>query len=690
MVLISLSELNATTSYGLHPVCGSEFRAEISSGEVYFIANAEDYAPVIVGPYRLAPGGTIADVAIVLPVGFNTAVCVEDEEGRPIEGATVRGWPAWYGSVFLGTLERMAGDDKGLVRAARMIEVPATNEKGLAPATHVSNERYRIEVRAAGYQTTEQAVMPSPERPTVIRLKRARPFVGRVSDSAGEPVSDAEVRLAWRNRFFAGFDLTMWNDRDDQNRVVAKTDESGRFELDRLNNEFVYTLRVDSDRSGSALVENVLAGEEREIAVGREPVDGGTTAGSPEERDQLRPNTITVFGRERKIGDQSACRRVVLTFARNGWPVAPKGAVAIRGNFDGTPIDSYDVYRVSNGAVGLDVPVPGRFACEPGDIVGWYFDTAYPDVEPGKGPLKVTIPVRPAGAVMGRIVAPARYRREGGTVFPSVSVLVKSDDDEYEEIEASIDGECRYFATPIPLGVRCVLKLTYRNYLCVTQRFELDHAEPLREIDLNLPKPVTARARVTYADGRPAANVPVRLHWEHSGEDAEWLSEEFWGAGNTDENGRIAVPNLNPDCPQYYLAVNPTRIWQPTRAKLRTDGVETHIRLKRGRELSVTLLDGKTGRPVPGEVISAHIHPAPETWLRHTYFRAETSTDQDGKCRFSNLPEGTVRLVLPEMHPPKETDWDVDVTREKEVVIRGVEYPWILVGEDEEEVDSGE
>ena len=681
VVLVSLSELNATTSYGLHPVSGCNFRAETCSGNVHLIAAARGYAPVIVGPLRLFPDQTIEDVTIVLPVGVDSSIRVEDTEGRPIEGAAVRGWPAMYGGVFLSTLSSLAGDDRDLIRAARMVDVPVTNDRGLAAATHLTDEPYRIEVRAGGFQTTEQRVLLSPERPTVIRLKKARPFVGQVSNPAGEPIAGAEVRLDGRNRFFVGLDFTFWNDRDDANRIIAKTDDSGRFVLNQLNDDFVYTLRIDSDQRGHAVVENVLAGEERKINVEPKSTVRGTIAGLPEECDQPRPNTITVFGREQKTGDKSACRRVIVTFAHFGWPVAPKGSIAIWGDFDGTPIDSFDVYPVSNGAVKLNIPTPGDFICKPGDIVGWYFDTAYPDVEPGKGPLKVTVPVRPAGAVMGRIILPPGFIRKGGGDSLSLDAQVELDDDRREGIEANMDSGFRYFATPIPLDARCALKMTYGHYVFVTPHFKLDHAEPLREIDLKLPEPVTARVRVTYPDGCAAANVPVTLHWERDGYDGGvWLFDEVWEIGNTDAEGRIDIPNLNPDCPQYQVGVPSRQTWQPTRANLRTDGKETHIHLKRGHELAVMVLDDKTGLPVPGEVVSARLHPAGETWLGRIDFEAEAHSDQDGKCRFSNLPEATVRLEVAGRHPPKEGDWDVDVAREKEIVIRAVNYPRFVVG----------
>ena len=256
-----------------------------------------------------------------------------------------------------------------------------------------------------------------------------------------------------------------------------------------------------------------------------------------------------------------------------------------------------------------------------------------------------------------------------------MSVRAESVNGNSETIDASVDTQYRYFATPVPLGAECTAKLTWGRYILAAPRFEFSAADPIREIDLKLlAEPVSPRVVVTDPDDRPLSNIPVSLEWRRDGYGGNF----FFNVGETDRKGRLTIRNVNPDCPQYYVRVDFRRTWQPACVKLRTDGKETHVRLKRGKELSVTVLDDVTGRPIPGIAVWAYAEAAPKSWPFLNRLQAEAGTDQNGKCRFSNLPDREVRLGSLGVDRPSGADWNVDVSRQKEVVIRAKTRPFNL------------
>ena len=432
---------------------GGDFRIKTPGGMIRIVAWKEGYAPTFVGPYRSLPGRTIKDVKIVLRRGFDVAIRLEDPEGRPVEGATVRGRPA------------RCGDGP-----SDMIGVLKTNDKGLVRAAHLADTPYKIRIRAPGFQETEETVSLSPGRTAVIRLKKAEPFVGRVLSVTGEPVTDAKVWLIMMHNGSA------WDGRYDNCPRVA-TDKSGRFELDELNDAYKYCLRIESDRWGRALVQSAVAGEERKITLGPKLTVRGTIAGPLDELDKeqgkpyvtvvqphlyeigsgkhiiwmpnrvfvreedgtasfedsaLIPGKVTVRagGREVEttVGPDAPTatvridlnrpveakgpehRPVVLRFVRDGKNIVPEGNVTVWGSFRNVTLwEGRKTFPISDGTVTFDIPVSGRFQCKPGDIVGWSFDEVRREVEPGEGPLEVEVPVIPAGALKGRILVPSDW-----------------------------------------------------------------------------------------------------------------------------------------------------------------------------------------------------------------------------------------------------------------------------------------
>jgi 5-hydroxyisourate hydrolase-like protein (transthyretin family) len=385
--------------------------------------------------------------------------------------------------------------------------------------------------------------------------------------------------------------------------------------------------------------------------------------------------TVHIDLAERVPVEESLRREVVFQFVCDAQPMAIEGSVRVFAHATERRGETVsETLPVAGGRVDVEVPVPGRVQCSPQGMVGWYFEEVSEAVGRGEGPLRIEIPVMPAGAIQGRVALPPEYRA-GELVRASVWARWEDDTQRFrnrqDTISATVAGEGRFFLTPVPLGAECSVKVTAGHNVQVSEGFTLEAAEPLREVELRLPRPVSAVVEVVDPQGRPMPDLPVKLHWEQRG-----ASGNVWAAGATDRDGRVVISYVNAEVPQYHVEIASRRTWQPVLAPLDVDGGTTRIRLKRGEELVVTAIDKASGFPVPRVEVYAIRHPASTTRFVPNMFEAEARTDAEGKARISNLPSSEVKVGLRGMNLISADEGIVDPVRAKQLVLRGEIPEW--------------
>ena len=696
---------------------GQKFTASVPSGTVWLLASADGYAPVYVGPFQVLPNEDIHDVEIVLPVGFQAAIRVTDEEGRPIEGAKV--------SAALLKQGGSVGPHKSW----------ATDTDGIAQVAHASPERYRIAAKRSGYQPLQREASFSSDRPLEIQLEAARPFLGHVVSAGGKAVGGAKVRLLCEVRRDGS-----GNDHGNWGPTVATTDGQGQFTLDQLNDGWQYVLLIESEDWGRAVMPGVVAGTERTVTMGLKLEVRGMIVGPVDELDRNRRGPyVTIFqtpefrldrrhssslyekvpvhiengvasfkysnlmpgevlvqaarhraktsvGPETPIAklridlsepmpvERTYRRRVVLRFVRDRQTVLLEGTVRVLGHAAGNGRELIaTTIPVSDGQLAIDVPVPGRVQCDPANIAGWYFERVSEEVARGEEPLQIDVPVIPAGAVKGRVTFPPG---QASDKQPLVSVLARWEDKtrkfstRQDSIWARIDGQGRFFITPVPLGAKCSVKLSVGHNIQVSELFTLDAVRPVRAVDLRLPKPMSAEVRLTDPEGHPVPELPIKLHWEQSG-----ASGNVWELGRTDGEGRVIADAVNAEVPRYHVEIKSRRTWQPLLTPLHVDGSVTAIQLKRGEQLVGTVIDAASGFPVPGVEVYALRSPVSTAPWSVNVFEAQAPTTKDGRYQFSNLPDATVKLGLRGMQFTSQ-DHNVHPGRQDRLDLRGKIPSW--------------
>lgn len=671
---------------------GREFSCQVGSGSVYLMAESDGYAPVYVGPFLVRPDEVIEDVEIVLPVGFEASLRVVDEEGEPLEGVTINGGLAKRGG-----------------RIGRSDRPWTTDADGMVCINHAAEGTYSFSVRRSGYQPLLEKISLSPERTAEIRLEAARPFAGRVVSVDGEPVGNAEIRfLLERHPRGGGSEHgsrgPVVGTTDEEGRFELKELKDGWSYALLIKSEQWGTGVMDGVAAGetgevtigpkltlrgeiSGALEGLEAGSRRSyvrvfqsvecsenpkrtielqtrvpveiedgigrfecsgLVAGEAIVQAGTHRAKARLSAEQPVSTVSIDLAE-PIAATVSRREVVFRFVHGERPVAIEGTVRVFGYATEGPSDCVEKNCSKiDGTISVEVPVPGRIQCTPVNVVGWYFARISEAVEPGGEPLKIDVPMIPGGAVQGHASFPPGYSPDEAS---QVSVLARWEEGKtlrQETIYAEVGGDGRFFATPIPLGAKCSVKLWAGRNVQVSEVFTLEASEPLREVNLRLPEAVTLVAEVVDPEGRPVSDLPLELSWEQP--DAGGHS---WGSNQaTDKDGRIEFRGVNAEVPQYFVHLESRRTWQPELIPLRVDGGATRIRLKRGERLEVTAIDSASGHPVPGvEVVAIRsAMPSPEDRYAPNIFNAEAPTDDFGKAWFSNLPNGTVQVGLRNMN----------------------------------------
>ena len=237
-------------------------------GIIWLSITSKDYAPAFAGPLKTEPGGEIKDLNIVLDKGFQAVIKVINKDHLPVCGAKLEGDYVVHPSYSSFGLNR------------------TTDANGLVVIEHAAKQPVKFTVTAEGYEAeTFSNIRLNPEMPVVLELTQAKETTGTVfSKETGQPVPGASFKVLMINRESRSHSYDL-----DHGKILAVTNDQGRFALRTLRGDSRYLMSVEADGLGYRILYNVMAGEEdMKVYLPSEPRIKGRTTGPLEklrERD---------------------------------------------------------------------------------------------------------------------------------------------------------------------------------------------------------------------------------------------------------------------------------------------------------------------------------------------------------------------------------------------------------------------
>lgn len=668
-------------------------RTRVPAGDLYFSAMARGYAPACLGPIDIRSSNRVEGLELVLQPGFPiTLVAVDADSGAPL------------GGVSLACQFWMPQGGPGLGSAREL----TTDREGKATLEHCAALPLRITVTKRGYETCELRVgSPRPDQRLKIATRRALLTSGSVSDQATkQPIAGAQLHVL-RAEAAPGF--PSGQDPDHLGAPLATTDARGQFQLDSLSRSGRFWLLVKAEHHAATIVSGVYAGQTNlQIALGPELlVRGhfkgdlkllsvapgepriayrnsykagncayGTLAYAPVHTESgvarfefVSPIAGTVevqagdevFRRDvtRPIKDwlidltaqanAAAMRTVILQFVHpSGIP--PKGTVAVLLPGKEPHTATRKEIEIRNGEVSFEVLVGRHFGYELAHTIGYWFEQQYNMVVTnGPGPLRLEVPVVPAGAIY------AQARQVDGTIAGNVSFSVR-------ELKKSPlaktgwpttpscdnwspDGGPRhYIASPLPLEGIYFVVASQSNHFAVSDPIKLTAAAPEQKVELQFGKGAPIEGRVLAPDGRPMGRAPVSLDWSYK--------EAGFGlpTGLTDENGHFSFQECTADLGQYSLLVRIPGM-RTTSRPVSFRRLPLTIRLEPGLKLSGRVVDLESGRPIVDVEVRA--------WTDSLRLPTESArTDERGRFVFNTLNPAKYHLCVDSCNFPNGTTLD--------------------------------
>ncbi len=670
------------------------FSIESGTGTAWMIAEPDDYAPALVGPFRAEGGKTIEDIAIVLDPGFPYKIRMVDEQGGPIAGALVNG----------GLLVQGGWSSS---RAAW-----TTDADGVATIPHAASRPYGFSITAPGFQKSEASfrATPQPGGATTFTLQHAKATRGIVVDRAGRPVADAAIRIMAEYRIDQGSSSygTFGGG------VLGESDAEGRFQLDTLRDGAIYLLYVESKDKERGFIRNVRPGRTdlRATVVPCPKLEGrvvgdlkslehdsgvpvvwqtqivptGFESGADTTRlswrvvvdpngsfklDNLVPGEVALRARNHvwrwpipattgpltvdlnQAPEGQALRRIVLQIVSAEGEISASGSIRI--NYKQGDVDLDRKVELRDGRAGFDAPVGCRVSYRIDSLTGYWFPSGDLAVDSGDGEQAVELRAVAAGAIVGRVLS-----ADGAPIVENVSLNCKAVanppglEQQYLHVNnVSVDADGRFFISPLPLGGTYAVVASRGHAPQASDTIRLDDAAPTREVEIRLPRTAASSGRVLSPDGLPLRDAPVSLALDNPIVGTSWGPPVL-----TDHDGRFQFDDLAADRDGYAVKLDFRKDFQPVKAPLRPGGAPVEIQVERGGRLEGRVVEASSGRPIPGVAMYAMTHTpgAPTSYRR---FEPESVTDQDGRFRFSNLPDQPV-----ELNDGDGLQWESPTTRE--------------------------
>lgn len=329
--------------------------------------------------------------------------------------------------------------------------------------------------------------------------------------------------------------------------------------------------------------------------------------------------------------------------------------------------------RLRDGRAAFDAPVGAEVHYEivNDSLMGYWFPRGTVTVKAGDGEQRVEIKAVPAGAIMGRLIEADGKACEG--TFAAWEVLEQSSNLRGLPKGLQYPGVAGngFYISPLPLGVTFVVYAFRGGALVPSEPIRLDEANPARHIEIRLPPEAYATGRVVGPEGRPVPKPPASIVYNFPA-----VADPFRPIGsNSKDDGTFFFYSLLSG-KDYSVLLDFRRDYIPTKAPLKLDGTPTEIRVERGKHLEGQVVDASTGRAIPGVELFATIDE-PVDAKKVQRFDSEAVTNDDGRFRFSNLPDQTV-----ELNDRSGLKWESPTSRETQpdksppIVIRATLPSW--------------
>ena len=706
------------TTHNTIGAASTDFDVTVPAGTIWLFFSHQDAAVSILGPFGPQDGPDITDQTVVVTVGEDVTLRVVDDQNEPAAGVTVSASAVVNGNGI--------GSAKG-----------TTNNEGIVQLRHILPDNdYSLMLSGPGYQQSDPpAGKLNPHEVATLEVSRASPARGVIVDEQGEPISGVQIyeyisQQKGHTNSTGGFEGPLATTDSHGAFVLDQLDDSWRYHLLLRHPQFAHGVLAgvqpgDENIRGTMVrgvtVRGTVQGAERMAADERQLTWGEVEQLPLGEHGALVQRTIRHLDRiefgedglfvlenvapgriEIEFGSQAETfeisdedsqiaidyepsgapqtRTVVIRFEHDGQPVKPEGRLTVHGVPEqvgsSTTMDS-DV-RLTDGEARVEVPVPmsrRSLHADPDGLIGFWFnshDVEWPVVPSGAAPYELVIPVHPAGAIEGRVLSsdglPAVGVNVGVTLKFDYSGASHHTYSGGRHVESDTAG--RFFITPLPLGASCVMTLSDGFYRQAGEEITLDGADPIRTVEMSMGLRREVEGRVVGPNGQSLRGMPVQLNYDHPRASMSWSPP-----ATTDRDGRFRFAGLNAAADGEYSAeMLFHRDYVPIRAPLHFGG-ENEIRLETGRVLTGRALD-ESGTPVSGIEVYAMRADLELTPGAINAFEAEAVTDEQGRFRFSNLPDVRLDFNARQLH--NERVVTVEAGDADQVTIQGKVATWFL------------
>ena len=666
----------------------AEFSIKVPNMKTYLHVTADGYAPTLFGPIpHSIDGSPVAPLDIILKNGTPAEFRIEDKGGRPIVGAEVQ-------------------CDFRVENHRRAVGKFNSNSEGFVRLEHpIESVRYDLKIRRAGYEMlTASNLTLNRDRPPVIRLVRARPTTGVITNVDGRPVPHAKVMLFG----MVAPDLPGPHIRQPEQLTV--TDEVGRFTLDTLASGNIYALDIQTEKDGRHLIHDVVAGEvDRSFQLGPEIMIEGTLTGDLDRlvltRNQIRripfkerPQQAVIHGFYYKQNVKSGGYRdshgsqLVLVSVEDGIGHFRIGNL-LPGSVMLNPAGRSTSVRVEKPVHDFEFHI-GDGPTRDRKLT---LELKTPDGEKPQGTVLVHVrrpettddqlheflPIKD-GLVEVDCFAPGRVlydaHRVTGYCFRSGSVDISSGRSainhtvstfpagavtgvilnhdgspvgssatiDYGTIEPSPDASGHFgiwgSISPTADGKYFLspIPLGGTYYVYVKQDHMLAAVGPLR---LDAAKPLSKVNIVMPRGVHMRGKIIDKFNRPLSGVPVRCNLSHFTLSHSTlsvetDRSGGFSIGTINPNVREHFVVVESRKNYQPAKIIVEDLDKPIIIQLKMGNRAAGVVLDRESGWPIPNAEVYAH------TEGLHFYCEAETRTDAKGRFRFSNLPAKQMNFKL--------------------------------------------
>ena len=664
------------------------FSMKVPTGKTWlFVGGCDEYAPALVGPINGKASETISGIELVFEKGSPLTIRVLDEKGQPVGDSAI--------NASCKIEDRSLGSCSYVTDGKGIAVMPISG----------AIKQYDFSVRKAGFQPfVQRGVSVRPDHSITLNLSHAQPVRGVVLSPQDRPIAGVEIRQYIKDKRFGDTSLSgqhgevlattdaeghfVLNELEDDAAylMVAESKEYGRkaFSLDapfqkQLSVKFGPILTVSGFIRGKL---DELAKENGQPSVSFTLVPSlavekfhgwcnilGTAAVRTIDGQQrftigdLLPGKITIYAGKhvartdvaesepnRQVtidltqpAAQTPRRQVVLRFITPDSSPPPRGKVYVNvftDNRDGRDILDKSI-PLEGGVARFDAYVSGQLVYSPRGMLGYWFEEARRRVEAGDGPLEISVPVVPAGAIAGQVL-----NTDGTSAVADASVSpngvwrskTRGYSGSFGSGPVNVDDKGRFFITPLPLdGTYKVLAMRGLT-MQVSSPITLDATHPTTNITLRFPSTITAEGQVLDPEGRPQGRWRFILEFFSAPEQPL----HSWQITGTDKEGRFHFPDLSVGVGHYVLDFNPPRDFRSLRVPLPLDGKPVTVRLQRGLVLEGQVLEVGTNRPVPGERVFLAL--AERNAGDSAYFHAEAKTDGEGRFRFNTLDDRPYKI----------------------------------------------